>query len=229
MKIVTAGDEKFKEMVGFSVRTAKKLGYETIIFDLGGLGVGKRYEIKRDDFSVGKHYGVYAIKVPFKPKLLKRALEKTDEFLVWLDGDAFLISKIDEVVGDYDIGVTMRRQEERGKSPYPSISGYINAGVLFINNTKGARKFIDMWIKEIPNTKSGSDQEALNSLIKQVTDFKGGCYNKIYNLDDIKIKIFKTDIYNHYYFDETLEQAKIVHFKGSRRQYYNKYKTKYEV
>jgi len=118
---------------------------------------------------------------------------------------------------DYDVGVTMRRKEERGATQWPTHYGFLNAGVLFFNHTPAAFRFIDLWEDEIKNTRSQSDQEALNLVILQATDLTE--YNKVFNWNGIRIKIFRCDDYNFFYWpQEPMPETKIVHCKGDKRE-----------
>lgn len=222
VKIITAGDKKFRKMVKNSVEKAEALGHKIKPIDLGGLGFGTKHDVDPDSLTIWRGY---IAKITHKPGLVERFLE--DEFTVWIDGDAFLIGKIDGVVsGDYDIGVTIRRANE--STAHPMAIFPANAGVMFFNPTKETRKFIKKWNKRTYELPSKSDQHALNLFLKESEDYRGrGKYGYDMECQGATIRLFNSEVYNHYYFDDTLEDAKILHFKGKHRNKYWDYANRY--
>lgn len=217
MTIVTAANKKLKKIININIIQIRKFGYKYFIYDLGGLGFGKAFKVDDSSFERSP-----IPTINWKPRLLLDAFEKINDFIVWLDADAILYGSIDEVQNnEYDFGVTLRRQNEIGKTKYPHITGYLNAGVIFINHTRGAKKLLKDWVYLVNITKS--DQEALNMLVGEVCDWKK--YNIVIKKDETRIKIFKTDNYNYFYFNEKPDpkKNKILHFKGSFRKYVYKY------
>ena len=101
------------------------------------------------------------------------AVTKTDRGVVYLDGDAFIVNTLEEVIDDpCDIAVTLRSLEEVEAAKMRGSIHELNAGVMFF---KGSREknvaFITEWIKEmhILNLKRVglSEQTALSNLIKK--------------------------------------------------------------
>jgi len=122
-------------------------------------------------------------------------LKTSNELVVYLDADTVLRQRIDEVIGSYDVGVTIRRRNEIKKN-----KPRVNAGVIFFN--PGSRSFamVERWQHETEIM--GNDQAALNNLLDDPT---------------YTIREFPTDIYNWYYFpDEPPEEAKILHYRISQ-------------
>ena len=215
MKVISAANGAYKEIIELSTEQNKKRGYEPHIYDLGGLGHGEPFDPTPSfEYTKDRTFS----KSPFKPFIIKKALEDFRETVVWLDADAMAIRKFDDAISDdYDIGVCMRRQSERGGTLYPEYSGYINAGVLFFNYTPKTMEFMDHWIKMLPHTFTQSDQQALVRLCMEATDFKE--YNKVFVHPRFgtRIKVFEGDEYNFYYYpEEPFLKTKIVHLKGEK-------------
>jgi len=227
MKIIIAADGRFREMVEFADSQAKKFGYETLVYDLGGLGIGEEFSVAKEELTE-ENDEPHIVMAPFKPRLIRHALRAHDDFLVWIDADAFIIKPIDEAItNDYDIGVTMRRKEERGGSHFPDISGYLNSGVIFLNNTIATKRFVEEWNEITQRLDPQSDQYGINELVRQVTDLTE--YNKVFVREDgLRIKVFECDEYNYYYLKENVSnKAKILHFKGQYRKRYDEFKDKF--
>ncbi len=214
--IVTAADYNFREYVETSRYQAKKLGYPMRIFDLGGLGFGEKFEVSKTN---KRHNGNWKIKSPYKPNLIEHVLSSGVNFVVYLDADAILVKSIEEVLGKYDIGLTVRRNIEPNQQIiHNEYTGQINAGVLFFYNTMATKQFVTKW-KQLTN-QNNCDQVVLNRMLTPVNLEK----NTIVKHQDLEIKCLDTDTYNFYYFPENYESAKILHFKTGSRNYFEKYK-----
>jgi hypothetical protein len=154
-------------------------------------------------------YEVYEMGVESNlPQLIRKALELQHQFIVYMDANAFAIRRFDEVnTLDYDVGMTMRRKEERGATNRPMMNGFLDAGVLFFNYTPAAFKFLEIWESELALTPS--DQEALNAVVLRATDLTE--YDKVFPLEGIRIKIFKCEEYNFSRWpQEPLPETRIV-------------------
>jgi len=151
--------------------------------------------------------------------------------LIYIDGDAFVINDIDELLDyDFDIGVTVRLDDKIIKlSRNLGIKTYINAGVIFFKtDSNKIQLFLNEWIEEIKDT-SGFwlDQTALNNLISKAD-------KKIFSKDycegilrisntEIKIKTFPCEIYNKIEMKKGFnpKYTKILHFRASQHGYVN--------
>lgn len=242
MKIITAADFKFKDIVNLSINQTKLAGYNTHIYSISNsLGFGEPFDTNEynldlinnlnicQELNLKQYYRklnennelelIPIGRLAYKPYIIRDSL-KYNEFIVWLDADAFIIKDIDEINDNsYDIGITIRPEIERVNCIYPILNGYINAGVLFFNNTENTKNFINEWIKEIPKTKFLSDQEALNRIIlKYKPNYQFNDVGEIFTINNIKIKTFSTREYNWYYYpEEPLENTKIIHIKNNLR------------
>ena len=142
------------------------------------------------------------------PQLIRKSLELHRQFIVYMDANAFAIRRFDEVnTLDYDVGVTMRRKEERGATSRPMMNGFLDSGVLFFNYTPAELDFLTIWESELALTLS--DQEALNAVVLRATDLTE--YDKVFTLDGIRIKVFKCEEYNFSRWpQEPLPETRIV-------------------
>jgi hypothetical protein len=162
---------------------------------------------------------------PGKPLVMLNETRAMGHLMVWIDADAWIIRPL-ALGWDYenwDIGVTMRRQNERG-TDFPAIYDYLNAGVVFVRDTMGAAFFLREWDRATKICQSRSDQEGLNNLVRMASNLGPDCYGQIVNLTmcghgPIRIKIFSTDEYNWSYWPETPgPKTKILHLKNNQRQ-----------
>jgi hypothetical protein len=196
---VIAGDKKFKKFVDKSVKYSKNVGYETLVYDLGELGYGTKFNTTLEVSS----------RIPLKPHIIREALNQVADgnFLVWIDADALIEERIDEIVGDYDIGVTVRLPKLKENSTP------INAGVIFVKKTHNSIAFLEQWMKE--SEVIGDDQIALCNLCQVTTQDRE---NTVYR-NNIKVRVFPCEIYNNFYFGKKPNKhpAKIKHYKSKLR------------
>ncbi len=172
-------------------------GYHWTVFDLGGLGFGRSFPVTDEVFQSTGCYQTNFQKWPsramHKPQVIGEFVNSATDLVVYLDADTLVRQNIDEIVGDYDIGVTVRRPREQKRL------GKVNAGVVFFRPTSRAKIFIERWKRETQTL--GNDQEALNALLAE---------------PDCTVAEFPTEIYNWYYFPQSPpKQAKIIHYRAS--------------
>lgn len=198
---VIAGDINYKQYVETGVKYIKKIGYPVLIYDLGGLGYGIPFS--------GRFSDVENSKIPCKPHIIKDALSKIPDgnHLVWLDADAVIFERIDEIIQDYDIGVTVRLPKAIENS-MP-----INAGIIFFKKTNSAQTFVENWIRL--SDQDISDQPPLNKLASVVCADRGTTVIR----DGVKIKVFPCEIYNNFY-KKGNHKFKIKHYKSKIRNLY---------
>lgn len=200
IKVITAADKNFKDMVDVAYRSAKTLGYDTTVYDLGGLGYGQPFEGKVSD-SIGA-------KIPCKPAMILDALNKANdgEVVVWIDADAIMWSRIDEILEEvWDFGVTMRKPKANERDDP------INAGIVFVRKTPASMHFMKTWIDKVST--GVSDQKELNKLFA-LNNIDYLRKRKIHNMT---VKIFPCTVYNNFYFKQPQKNAKITHYKSKLR------------
>jgi hypothetical protein len=203
IKVVIAGDKNFEAYVTKGRDTTLALGYEVLVYDLGGLGYGKPFE--------GRVSDAVNAKIPCKPHIILDALDSVNEneYLVWLDADALIIDTIDEIKEDYDIGVTVR-QPKAVENALP-----VNAGIVFVKKTENAIKFVKEWINLCDN--DISDQPPLNKLASVVCADIGSTVIR----NNVKIKVYPCVTYNNFYFAKKDRPGiKIKHYKSKLRHLY---------
>jgi len=211
MKILTCGNKKFKKMVKMSIERIEHFGYEPIIYDLGDLNIGKDYRVDPTDFE-RTNEGKTPLANTFKPGMIKDCIEnvKDNDLVVYLDADALLLDKIDELdTDDYDIAVTVRSESEVKRFMNHEFMGLINSGVVVFRKTEATMKFIDVWVEETKNCLT--DQVSLNSLVREYVDLNK--LNQVVEKNGVRIKLLTTMKYNNYYSDFSM--AKIRHYKGN--------------
>jgi len=214
----------FKFIIQDTISNCERFGYHPVVYDLGDLGIGEKFDVEEKSFNQKGHYKEikkgYKSKSLFKPDIVEKCLQNHMKFTVYIDGDALLYNSIDEVKGDdFDVGVTLRRPSEMEGDwyeKYKDIVKYVNAGVIFFNPTDATFQFLNTWRNKTKEVKN--DQKALNQLVCKETYPQ---VNSIETIHGVRIKYFPCDQYNYYYFKEGLvPNIKILHFKGTVRQFY---------
>jgi len=202
--IVTAADKKLNFFFNQSYKSISNFYKNILIYDLGGLGIGKKIPL---DTSYTANQ-----KFPKKPFIILDALKRTNEgdFLVWLDCDTILLDKIDSVFSsNFDIGVTIRKS--KSKKPQES---WINSGVIFLKNNEKTTKLVKDWLSV--SQKLNGDQYALNDMI---TLSKPQPFEQV-SINDVFIKLYPCEVYNNFYFNQDQSMAKILHYKTDVRHNY---------
>lgn len=226
MLIVTAGSHHkgYDRTIKFCEKKCEEYGYKFKVYDLGGLGYGIPVD---DPRMAAKHF---TTRCAIKPELIRDTLKETDEeFVVWIDGDATLIGRIDEVEADtsFDVGVTVRPERLRKKTHY------INAGVIFFRNNQRAKTFVDDWIAAFPpwppldaKTKElirgYSDQNALEEglLLPNIPEPFWDKFQSVHEVHGARVKLLECLNYNNFWSHWGVDkmkynpEMKIIHFKG---------------
>ncbi len=203
LTVVIAGDVNYKPYVEQGIRYTQKLGYDVLAYDLGGLGFGIPFQGRFADNANAK--------IPCKPHIIRDALSRIsdNDFVVWLDADALIFQPIDEIIADYDIGVTLRAQK------LVEHSLPINAGIVFVRKSPMAAKFVNEWA-ELSDAHV-SDQPPLNKL----ANVGNADRHQVVNRDGVLVKVWPCEVYNNFYFaKKNHPQAKILHYKTKLRALY---------
>jgi hypothetical protein len=191
--IVVASDNNLEKFIGPCIESIQRTGYEPIVYNLGGLDFGIPFEATTSDASLQKF--------PKKPFVIKDALSNLpkDSWLAWIDIDCIMQHSIDDAIGDYDVGLTFRKN-------------HINSGVNFWKHNSAALSFLDKWCAEAIN--ANGDQNGLNNMcnIKSNT-----LINQRLEIAGATVKVFDSRIYNNFFFKKNQDAAKILHYKSKHR------------
>lgn len=156
-----------------------------------------------------------------KPLSILDLTYKVDGNIFWMDDDAVIISRIDNMFDyEFDIGVTIVSDysiRRYGGSP-------VNAGVLVFNTSSNViQKFVNRWLKTIDSFELSThrEQNAIESILLESNE---DIFNEYYNSgtitidsSEIKIRVFPRRIYNHSHFINGIypSENKILHLKGN--------------
>lgn len=230
MIIVTGGNQKFRKIIAHSMSQCEKLGYQIEVYDLLGLGFGKKWAVNNALFQERGYYHQmssdgWTTKAMHKPGMVEDAmLTHKGEFITYLDGDAVLMARIDEIVDDCDVGVTIRPDKEMKEMMNDALShndrdraltqaSQINAGVLFFAGTEQSFHFVTQWRTKTVDL--GNDQLAVNKLVNP-NNRQLRAWETYTIANHIRVKVFPGEIYNYTNFSSTPPgDAKIYHYKGN--------------
>jgi len=242
MKILIAANARMRPFVDSCLLSIQRQGHSVIVYDLGGLGFGKKFEVNDPTFQAqGFYHSLGQARFApgeHKPAVIRDCLQTSNELIVYVDADTLVLGRLDEMAGDYDVGLTVRPAweiEKLIKSSYPNrqfiYDGYVNTGIMCFYPTANSFRFLDKWQEGIKKIKD--EQGAINGMLEPMTPLKS---NITLELDGIKLRLFDTMQYNYYYFysprnchsypliknDITVpwHKAKILHFKGKMRHEY---------
>ena len=224
MLIVTAGSDhhpKYKRTIQYCKQECEKYGYKFQAYDLGGLGFGTPVtDVRMDSKFLTLRYAI-------KPELVLEAMQNTnEEFVAWIDGDATLIERIDELETDdsFDVGVTVRPKNKIKNS------NYINAGVLFFKNNIPAQLFLSNWIAEMGSPPLNTETNPLEYCDQVILETKillptlgvplWDIIGEVHRVHGARIKFFDCTQYNNFWSHSGPDRMfhssdmKIIHFKG---------------
>jgi len=149
--------------------------------------------------------------------------KKNKQNFVFLDGDACVINRFDELLADnFDIGVTLRRKSEINLKFGECVA--LNSGVIFFfGSANKNEKFIKLWLKKTLSIKEPwVEQTALSRMLLEVDPYIFNDYYKVVALNSnnerINVKVLPCEIYNYNWIEEGFNPKiqKILHFKSGR-------------
>ncbi|MBI2013506.1 MAG: hypothetical protein HYS87_01635 [Candidatus Colwellbacteria bacterium] len=155
-----------------------------------------------------------------KPLCILDCIKRYEENVVFLDGDAVVAQKFDELLRDsFDVGVTLREQGEI--SINKNSCSVLNSGVLFfLGGRERNTSFLGYWIDFMKKTHERYiEQSALTRLLENVGKDVFTNYNEVLvrlSQGEIRVKILPCRVYNHYRARRygVTKENKIVHFKS---------------
>jgi len=192
MIIISGADIRFQKIVKTWKEKIVSFGYRCQVYDLGNLGFGKKgYEETNVNFitqgfynSIGGHWKSTGL---WKPRVILDALNSTDDHIVYLDADAYLLKPIAINFKEFDIGV-VERQPCPDKDPTKVLlRGKYNAGVIFFSNNDKVKSFVIEWGKA--TKKIGNDQAALSFLLERCS-LRVKVFHYVYNMNTIQRDTF---------------------------------------
>jgi hypothetical protein len=192
MRLITAANARFKDMVTDWIAKVTTLGYAYQVYDLGGLNIGTPMtEVDANFHSLGYYREFengWKSRSIFKPKVVGEAIRTFKEQIIWLDADAMLEKPFGDLSGNYDIGVADRNKAERqlvknfmssGQWPDAMLRGFHNAGFIIFNPTPAAGAFVEKW--KTYTDAYHNDQLALNKLLSEGKHFTVKRFSTEYN------------------------------------------------
>lgn len=217
MKVITAGTKEFAEIILAQQSRCLKFGYDHIAYDLGDLGFGIPWNAPRGDLDPLMKEINSIPPTKFKVDLLLENYGPGDT-VCWIDGDCLPVRDF-LPAGEWDAAVTLRREDEIGKSGIHA-TDYLNAGVCFFRD----RTLLLNWKDECRFTIN--DQDALNIIVGENYSredwIEALAKEDIINSQGFRIKILKCEIFNSWYFVMN-GTPKIIHFKRGFRHLASEY------
>lgn len=213
--IITYCDDQFREVLAITKPLNEKF-HDVVLFTPNSFNVPEKYRNWKSQPWPMRLRG----RLPFKPLIIRDALNQNIDKFIWLDGDAFAREDLSPVFEqEFDIAVTLRRKDEQESTAYKIQYGYINAGTMFFRNNEMTKSFVDLWALKVEETDSKSDQEALNLLLLECDSMEsyGRCF--VHKRSGARLLLLSTDVYNFYYFPEPVpDTAKVIHLKTDKRE-----------
>lgn len=160
-----------------------------------------------------------------KPACIRDCVRRAGTPLVFLDGDAFLVDRIDDALArDFNVGVTMRRMHEIRLPERDGECSVLNVGVMFFKGPERLMDaFIHRWNDEIDRTDDYCiEQTALTNLIRRTNPDIYDDYNTTGDLElsggRLRFLVLPCENYNFNWIEEGFDPVKnkILHFKGGR-------------
>lgn len=189
MIIVTAGTAEYRPIIEAQARKCESFGYRHVVYDLGDLGIGERFEVPASDLEPTVN-GDSLPPATFKAALVAKQFETAlpDELVMWMDADCLPLHdlNIPASYGNFDAAVTLRPANEIGLSNNPALD-YLNSGVVWIRNNTAGRFFCDAWMRQ--SLRLSTDQGALNEVAYPMADsaewesIRGTVYGGVLILD----------------------------------------------
>ena len=147
----------------------KGTGYEKEVIRL--IRSAYRWGIEHDIEGIPS-LGSWQQNTQFKAKFIKQKMEKhPDRNLLFVDADGCFCARpaLLDNMEDVDIAVHYRKRGER-----PEGGEELLSGTLFLRNTEGARRLVDLWIKRNSERPGDWDQRTLEVVVEQNQGIKVG-------------------------------------------------------
>lgn len=233
--VAVGANAKHRNFAMYAKASAEALGYKVVLYDLGGLGEGRKINKERpDDFKRRKHVFFNAF---FKMEAVRRTLEEYEK-VVMTDTDCIIKRPIDEAFeDDYHIGLTLRPRApigvrrkissldlERMSEPERYGMGFFNSGVMFFQQKEQTFDLIESWEKHA--RRIGGDQAGMNRLVSPHMDWDpwndGPEPPKFVDVPGGRVRVFCMTEYNYTPGGklmpslEVKEPPKVIHYKNQK-------------
>ena len=222
MTIITGSDKSHRGCVQNLRCSCRGFGYRFLVYDYDGTDHDIPFPI---DFESYKKHGKvdYAPKLSHKPWVIYDALNRANDYCYcYCDADVEFLSPIPEVgKADFDIGVTAHPAPLVKEWPkyhmYPEMSAYLNAGVIFFKKSPETLRFIRVWMKEVKQCGTRSDQHALTNLVRRAFGLQQWYMGDVKVVAGARVKLFDSTIYNYVPRYKLLNVfPKIIHHIGQK-------------
>lgn len=169
MIVVTAGTADYRRIIEAQARKCAEFGYLHVVFDLGGLGMGRPFAVDPADL-LPTFNGDSLPPAKFKADLLRIVMldhGEPNQWVCWLDADCIPLQRFYPVIEqdrplDIDVAVTLRPRGEVGACGIAALD-FLNAGVVWIRNNCPGRAFLTEWREK--SIALNTDQGAINECV----------------------------------------------------------------
>lgn len=187
--ICTASNGVYREIMDRTKATAEELGYKMDVYDLGGLGYGKRFDPKS---TPGREH-------LWKPEVMRLSRMNNRGNLVWLDADALLNGPLDDAFDDFfDMGLVLRPDWARPSSrdgKYAAVR--LDTGAIYLRDTPNAKLLLDEWIRVQDKFNTGNDIKPLTTYLGINRNYYTDSLGKVFDIKGFQVR-FMEQIYCAY-------------------------------
>ena len=168
MYVASAADERYAPLMEVLKKSAEGVGYETHIYDLGGLGMGIPFDPPPKDFAQMRRW---------KPRYAREARKVLRGPVTFLDADCCVLKTFDFLFDDeFDIAFVVKKKKTKADGTIQD-RVRIKGCYMLMHDTKGCITFMDEWIRRI-GEKGYRDQNALWELIGTAHPLTHALYDK---------------------------------------------------
>lgn len=209
--VVTAGTTEYRSIIDAQARKCAEFGYQHVVYDLGGLGIGEPYVVEIEDLKPTVN-GDSLPPATFKAELVSRSLVMAvpGEVVMWLDADCIPVREF-LPDGDWEAVVTLRAVPEVGLSNNAALD-YLNSGAVWFRNSPVGRSLCLDWAEL--SYAMNTDQGALNEVV--APGYQAVAWNSLRGTVHDGVLVLDAMEWNCWHFPPPAN-ARILHFKGGIR------------
>ncbi len=204
--ITSAADHNYEALALAWRESVFKFGHEERMYNLGGLSFGVPIEEVLDR-KPQTHSEIYHA----KPACMQHAREVCSGTVVWLDADSVIVNPIEDT-DDYDIGFRAKPRSRK--------SIKLKAGAVYMRDTEGCRKFLNMWLSYMDSlaVRPRGDQSPMNALISRYHRLTPDKVGQVLDVEGVRVKIFDRrylwEVNTVEELRDTPKDTKVIHFRG---------------